>query len=157
MRSLTHSHSLPQTDALRQYGLNIVSRVEMIPQQVSVDTLRYLTTKVARMQHGISIESLKVNTAASRLWSCPNTPTHGSPPEPIAKKTADGKASRQPVCMGGYVSVCVSVCVCMCCVCVWQDVCVCVCAGMGVGGPVGVRLSATECAHVCLLPVYADV
>lgn len=66
----------PRSDALRAYGLTVADRVEMLPQKVSDETLRYLTTKVQRMQHGISVESLRVNTVPSRPTSCPASPSH---------------------------------------------------------------------------------
>jgi hypothetical protein len=43
----THPHTQTHipADALRQFGLTIKDRVEMQPQKVSDETLRYLVTK----------------------------------------------------------------------------------------------------------------
>eukprot|EP00123_Amoebidium_parasiticum_P007362 comp18071_c0_seq1/m.18662 comp18071_c0_seq1/g.18662 ORF comp18071_c0_seq1/g.18662 comp18071_c0_seq1/m.18662 type:complete len:585 (-) comp18071_c0_seq1:660-2414(-) len=79
-----------KTDALTHYGLNVHGRVGMNPTQISADTMRYLTTKVQRMQHALSLESLTINPVPSRPTSTPVSPTLGRPPNPLPRPTTDG-------------------------------------------------------------------
>eukprot|EP01134_Creolimax_fragrantissima_P002063 CFRG2063T1 len=64
-------------ESLRNYGIDILDRIPMLPKQISVDTLNYLKTKVDRMRHGIQLDSLSINTVSERPESCPV-----SPPQP---------------------------------------------------------------------------